>query len=141
MPRNYMHPDDRGHGFHGRQGADIQRHLPPLFYTYIGRKLRATAKRRAHAKALRITEKMKKSGRIEFADDRAEKVFVALVEIVETKLAQPKEGEGVYEYRAKDRIAAASKVLEFSQVKPVIKTENVIKTAEDWLASIDDGAE
>jgi len=137
-----MSPDERGHGFHGRQSGDIQRHLPPIFYTYIGRKLRATAKRRARAKALRIVEKMKKSGRVEFPDDRAETVFTALVEIVETKLTTPREGhEGVYEYKAKDRIAAASKVLEFSQIKPVTKTENVIKTAEDWLASIDDGAE
>lgn len=149
MPRNYMHPDDRGHGFHGRQGADIQRHLPDLYYTYVGRKIRARAKRDAAVDAKRITAIMKKTGRVEFADDRAEGVFEALVEIVHTKLNaggksfDPVTGEEkivppIYEHKAKDRIAAASKVLEFAQVKPVTKVENTIKAAEDWLASISD---
>lgn len=138
MPRNYMHPDDRGHGFHGRQGGDLQRHLPKALYTVAGRALRAHARRHAKTEAKRITAAVKKSGRVEFADDRAEGVFEALVEIVHTKVVESAEGKVIYEHKAKDRIAAASKVLEFAQVKPVIKTENVIKTAEDWLLSIGD---
>lgn len=146
-----MSPEERGHGQAG-QGGDVQRHLPAIYYTYLGRKLRANARRHAATDAKRITAHMKKTGRVEFADERAEGVFEALVEIVHTKLndggktydletGKERIVPPVYEHKAKDRIAAAAKVLEFAQVKPVIKTENVIKTAEQWLASIDDDAE
>ena len=141
MPRNPMSPEERGHGFHGRQGGDIQRHLPAILYTPAGRALRAHARRQAKNEAKRITAAVKKSGRVEFADDRAEGVFEALVEIVHTRVVDSATQGVIYEHKAKDRIAAASKVLEFAQVKPVIKTENVIKTAEDWLSAIGDDAE
>ena len=94
---------------------------------------------------------MKKQGRVEFPDDRAEAVFEAMVEIVLTKLSdggetvtsegEPKTVKPVYEYSAKERTNSATLVLNFAQVKPVIKTENVIKTAEDWLSAIGDDAE
>lgn len=141
MPRNYMSPEQRGHGQPG-QGGDVQRHLPRILYTPAGKALRAHARRQAKNEAKRIIAIMKKTGRVEFPDDRAEGVFEALVEIVHTKVVEATDGKVIYEHKAKDRIAAASKVLEFAQIKPVTKTENVIKTAEDWLKSIDDvGAE
>jgi hypothetical protein len=136
-----MSPEQRGHGFHGRQGGDLQRHLPAILYTPAGKALRAHARRQAKNEAKRITAAVKKSGRIEFPDDRAEGVFEALVEIVHTKVVDNEKGNVIYEHKAKDRIAAASKVLEFAQIKPVTKTENVIKTAEAWLAEIGDDAE
>ena len=135
-----MSPEERGHGFHGRQGGDIQRHLPKVLYTLAGRGLRAHARRHAKVEAKRITEAVKQSGRVVFADYRAEGVFEALVEIVHTKIVDSETKGVIYEHKAKDRIAAAAKVLEFAQVKPVIKTENVIKTAEDWLSAIGDDA-
>lgn len=152
MPRNYMSPAQRGHGFHGRQGGTIRRHLPAIFYTPAGKALRAHKRRHGEIDAKRIVETMKKTGRIEFQDDRAEAAFEALVAIVHTKLSDggetvdssgnPKTVLPVFEGSEKGRIAAASKILEYAQVKPVIKTETVLKTAEDWLKSIDDdGAE
>jgi hypothetical protein len=119
------------HTGQGRPGFPLtfERNLNPIFYTYVGRKLRRRAEADARIIAPRIMENMSKQ--VDFADDRARIAVQAAVEIVETKL-----DNGVHVYSAKDRMAAINTILNFTQPKPASKTELTVQTAESWLESL-----
>jgi hypothetical protein len=82
---------------------------------------------------------------VEFADSRARLMVEKAVEIVvdicapanPRAQAEGYEGKAVYEYSAKDRIAALKTILEYTQSKPESKSKVTVATAEDWLAGLD----
>jgi hypothetical protein len=90
----------------------------------------------AKERAQKIVEKIKMTKKIEFADYRAEMAMEAAVEVMEYR-----DPEGKRLHGAKDILAAARLICDFTQPKPVQKIENTIRTAEDWLASLPDDAE
>lgn len=158
-PRGYRPLSARGNvGGGSRSGASgsVQRHFPgprifmkgvwfsSWYTTPVGQKWRTICRINARNKAYRIVKNMEKD--VEFADSRAKLVMEKMVEIVIDQCAKenPRRKEAgydekaVYEYSAKDRIAAMKAILEYTQSKPEAKTKVTVATAEDWLAGLDD---
>lgn len=122
------------------KGRTITIGLHPIFQTYGGRRLRKKLEKQAQVRAAKIVENMSKQ--VDFADDRAKKAIQAVVEIIEAKLPNglSEAGENadacMYVYSVRDRQAAAALILNYTQVKPVVKTEMVLQTAEAWLEQL-----
>lgn len=129
------------------KGCTVERDLNPIFYTYGGRRLRKKLEAKARVRAIKIVENMSKQ--VDFADDRAKKAIQAVVEILECKLPNGMSDAGEnadargYVYSVRDRTVAAALVLSYTQVKPVVKSEVVLQTAEAWLEKLaeDDDSE
>lgn len=145
----------RGEGTRTGMSGDVQTHFPgpevwigktryqSWYNTPIGRKWRAICRVVARNKARRIVNNMEKD--VEFPDSRAKLVMEKMVEIVVDQCApaNPRrllagyDDKAVYEYSAKDRIAAMKAIWEYTQSKPETKAKVTVATAEDWLASLD----
>lgn len=75
------------------------------------------------AKALKVMEEKK----IWKADnDVAEKAMRSAIEVMESQIGT-----------TDSKLKAAKVILEFTQTKPVVKNETVVKSAEDFLKSLD----
>lgn len=83
----------------------------------------------ASKKAERAIEIMAEKKIWEADNDVAAKAMKAAIEILETP------GEH------RNRLAAAKTILDFTQTRPVTKSETTLKTAEEFLASIMDDEE
>lgn len=88
----------------------------------------AERRREARAYAARKVKQMA----IKFDDPRAEQAMEALIGVIALK-----DVEGKHLNSTKDVISASTVILNFTQAKPVEKKEHVVRTAEDWLESLD----
>lgn len=69
-------------------------------------------------------------------DPRSEEALEAALEVIRAKVDDPKTGKQVHLEKTQNRLQAARLVLDFTKSKPVVKTDNVIRTAEAFLEEL-----
>lgn len=97
------------------------------------------AKADGRERAKEIVQIMADKEIIDGDDPKAVLALNELVSIMITKASKTTEDGKtveVYMNHAKDRIAAAGKVLEFTKQKPTVKSDTTIRGAEEWLLNL-----